>query len=402
MFLETTNIGKENKLRHGTIADNTKKTRKYRKLIGFSTLLIAILIGSNSSALLASGLQSSSVTIASSGQIAASNNQLGAWFVPQNVNQFPSDAKWVVAAHPTQDPGYAFPSNVKVVLDNLWAHIPWDSSNPMEGAFQTAAELTQTETNCKAVNPSKFWGIIFIGEEHNRYHIQFNDDVNVLWFGERMLGYPLYKAQVPSATIDQWKDEMFLRMTRGFYNYYHALGVKVGQTIAYPSILQRSYVDYSAYYYGTPALNFIRQNYDFVVVYAYTTNLHKNGDTYSYFLQNGEPDISTFFQKIAELFPNQQKIWILTRIWSLPGNPADNTANWEMAAVALEVKHALDQNMIITYQYDGDPSFNTMWPVLQKAVQLYNSGAPYYESYTYGKNLLTGTVGNTYGWVGPL
>ena len=318
--------------------------------------------------------------------------ELGVWFVPEYVNVFPAETKWVIASNANQDSTHPFPANVNVILNHLWVHLPWD--NP----FRTAADLTTLENRLKTeVNPAKFWGIIFISEEHNRDSVAFNDDVNVVWFGETLLGYPLYQAQVPGATVDQWKDEMFLRMTRGFYNYYHQF-TKVGQTMPYPSFQARSYVDYQAFYYGTPAFNFIRQHYDFVVTYAYTTNLGKTQDNGVFKRADGEADIADYFQKIDTYFPNQQKIWILTRIWDVsPTNT--NKAYWTPEAVALEMKNALDRNMIITYQYDGDPSLESMWALMQKAIALYNSNATYTEEYTYGENMLTGYIGNTYGWV---
>jgi len=69
----------------------------------------------------------------------------------------------------------------------------------------------------------------------------------------------------------------------------------------------------------------------------------------------------------------------------------------------LEMKNCLDRGIVVThyamYLSPETWTFQQIWVLMLKAIELYDSGAPYFEEYVYGENLLTGYVGNTYGWV---
>jgi len=251
---------------------------------------------------------------------------------------------------------------------------PW---NP----FVTEADLNTVEEALKAVPIENFWGIIHIAEEHYRIHVEFNDDVNTTWFGEVMLGYPLYLAEAPNATIDDWMDEMWLRMVRGFYNYFHPL-MKVGITINAGSVIVGYKGRASALgiptYWGTPALNFITEHYDFVILYAYTTNLQFFNDW-----------TKPYFELIDQLFTKQKKFWILS----------NDREGWEPEVMALELKNAFDRNMVTMIYPYKKPPFEEIWPLMLNAIELYDARTPYTESIVNDTNLLTGYVGDTYGWV---
>jgi hypothetical protein len=354
-----------------TNTPKANRSRKYKKIISLSLFLMALLVGSLSSGLTVSLTH------------AASTHDLGVWYIPDWANNVPSDTKWICAETPVQASYAQFPSTAQVILNDLQIHKPWDSSqSDGVNGFKTAADLNGAESKLKALPLSKFWGILFIAEEHFKYNVKFNDNLDTTWFGERMLGYPLYLQTNPGATQNQWKDEMFLRMVRGFYTYFHG-STKIGMTAGNPCFMTRSYVDYLDYYFGYPAFNYIRQNFDFMVFYAYTTNLDNfNGNL-----------VKDYFLKIDQYFGNQKQFWLLTRTWT------DFNIQMQPEAIALEIKNALDRGMPILSQWDSDPPLSTMWPYIQKSIQLYDSGAPYYETYVSGTNLLTGTVGNTYGWV---
>jgi len=284
---------------------------------------------------------------------------------------------WIDEVSVEMEPRPSRPSFV--ILNWCTLHPPWDPFNP----FRTAADLKMVEDGLKIVPAENFWGIIFIEEEHYRVHVDFNDDVNTTWFGERLLGYPSYLQEVPTATKEQWRDEMFLRMIRGFCNYFHAKGVKVGVTANGDSTV----VGWKGgqgipYYFGEPAMAFIRQYYDFVVLYAYTENLD--------FHQNLTKQ---YFTLIDQLFQNQKKFWILTRIWNY------NKNTWEREAIALEMKNCLDRNIAVLPYHRTIPTLNETWALMLKSIELQGSKAPYFETRIYGTNLLTGYVGNTYGWV---
>jgi len=243
------------------------------------------------------------------------------------------------------------PPRIPVIL-NWYAFRP---SLPI----RTQEALTELEQGLKSITTDNFWGIISpVCEEIYRTHIDFNDDVDTTWFGERLLGYPKYLEENPGATQRAWQEEMYLRMIRGFYNYFSPL-TKVGIT------------------WGI--VNFIKQHYDFLILYPYTENLE-------YWLQQSKPYLSA----VEEQFLKQKKFWILTRIWDY------NKENWEREAIALEMKNCLDRNIVIM-PYSS--TLEEVWPLMLKAIQLYNSQVTYFENYIYGKNLLTDYIGKTYGWV---
>jgi hypothetical protein len=183
--------------------------------------------------------------------------------------------------------------------------------------------------------------------------------------------------------VDDWKDEMYLRMVRGFYNYFHPL-TKVGITLGWP-VPMPGESDVSL---GRPALIFIRDHYDFAFFYIYTPNL-------DFFLKTigNYGSVKDYYSVIDQLFIKQEKFWILTRIWDL------NKDVWEYEAIALEMKNCLDRNIAITLYYKNNPPIAETWPMALKCIELYNRNATYYETRVYGKNSLTGYIGETYGWV---
>jgi len=321
--------------------------------------------------------------ISTTGTIARSPSEFGVWFVCQSSYTIPSEASWVVAAYPD----YAKPrENLSVILDWYSVHPPYEPFNP----FQNQSDIEEVESKLKTISPEKFWGILFICEENYRVHIGFNDDVNTTWFGERLLGYPLYLAANPNSTMESWKDEMYLRMVRGFYNYFHEK-TNVGLTADAGTLVEdfrnQSWALGVSKYYGEPAMDFIRKNFDFVILYLYTKNLEDFTWTKQYF------SISD------ELFQKQEKFWILTRIW-IGSNDINPDEKWEPESIALELKNCFDRNMMVmTYYWSPNPPLDEVWALMLKASQLYSSGATYYEKWIYGTNLLTGYVGNTYGWV---
>jgi hypothetical protein len=127
---------------------------------------------------------------------------------------------------------------------------------------------------------------------------------------------------------------------------------------------------------------FIKEHYDFVFLYAYTRNLEDFYWTKKYFLE------------IDQMFQKQKKFWILTRIWR-----GINDQTWEREAIALEIKNCLHRNIVVTSYYVTEPPLAETWILIKRAIELYDSNAPYFEEYVYGENLLTGYVGTTYGWV---
>ena len=242
--------------------------------------------------------------------------------------------------------------------------------------IRTEQALTNLEEGLISISTENFWGIISPGyEEVYRIHIAFDDDLDTMWFGENLLGYPLYLAEKPDATKDEWMDEMYLRMIRGFYNYFSPL-TKVGITWGWTDAANWNTI------YGEPAITFIQQHYEFLFFYPYTIDLED-------WLKRNKPYLSA----VEQLFPNQKKFWILTRIW--PGNEA----RWEREAIALEMKSCLDRNMVITTYHESNPSLEETWALMLKSIELYDSKASYYETLIYGRNLLTGYMGDTYGWV---
>jgi hypothetical protein len=241
--------------------------------------------------------------------------------------------------------------------------------------FRTATQIEKTENWLRKIPTENFWGIIFIAEEIYKTDIQFNDDVNATWFSEKLLGYPQYLAQNLNATEDEWRDEMYLRMIRGFYDCFHVL-TKVGITLGCNALMPT----YQEEYYGEPAFEFIKEHYDFAIFYFYTTNLEDFKQTKAY------------FSVVDTEFSRQKKFWIITQFWEY------SKETWERESIALEMKNALDRGMVMMTYYSSP--MPEQWADMLRCVELYNNNQPYYESLTYGKNLLTGVVGNTYGYVG--
>ena len=185
---------------------------------------------------------------------------------------------------------------------------------------------------------------------------------------------------------------MMLRMIRGFYNYWHGQGVQVGITGGGSSLIPDSSQDTQVdMRYGSPALEYIADYYDFIFAYNYTKDL------------SGLNGLKYYLNELDTVYPNQKMFWILTRSWGdSSGNP---TWTIEPEAVALEMKNCLDRNYVITtYQdtlNDGTPPYtlSQWWSYMQTACALYDANAPYYEQVVYGTNMLTGVTGYTYGWV---
>jgi len=294
--------------------------------------------------------------------------ELGVWNAHSG-DTIPAEADWIIAV----DPNYGT-RNTPIVL-NWWSlHPAFVEGDPNK--FKTESDIKTVEEKLKTVPAENFWGIIFISAEHYKTHVDFNDSVNTTWFGEALLGYPLYLREKPGATKLEWREEMYFRMIRGFYNYFKDK-TKVGITAG-------GWPQTGIGNFGVQGWDFVKENYDFVVLYLYTTNLEDfNSRTKSY------------FDFIDANYPKQKKFWILTRIWD------SNQATWEREAIALEMKNCLDRKIIVTTYISSAPKppFEEVWSLMLKATELYDTKAPYFESYFYGKNLLTGYVGNTYGWI---
>jgi hypothetical protein len=294
--------------------------------------------------------------------------------------QIPESIRWVFTYVHENSPSE---SSISLILN--WYSLR--RSQP-SNYFYEEEDLKRVETAFKELNVTKYWGIIFISEETYRSHVAFYDSVNITWFGENLCGYAIYKQENPHATSDQWKDEMFLRMTRGFFTYFHEKGTKVGITAHEKAASNHLYC------YGEPAANFIKDNYDFVVLYAYTLDLDDfNSRT------------KTFFDLIDSNFQKQKKFWIITRIFD------DTPDNWEPEAIALEMKNCFDRGIVVTsYVSTSSPFRNVtdkqqaaeqVWHLFTEGNKLYNANVSYFESYVNGTNLLTRSSGLTYGWVKP-
>jgi len=329
------------------------------------------------------GLQSSSLKMLSQGMVKYPERELGVWHQVPWLEP-PDEATWMTFRWATEK-SYKAKEHVRVILNWVDVHTPWNDDGTAN-TFKTENDIKTVETAFKTVPTGKFWGVIFICEEHWRMHIAFDDDVNTTWFNEQLLGHPLYLVEVPGATKEDWIDEMYLRMIRGFYNYFHygrgmAVGITANGVSLIPNWKNRPAAKGLPYYYGEPAMVFIKEYYDFVILYAYTVNLEDFQSTKQY------------FSLIDQLFQKHKKFWILTRIFD------NNRDVWELEVTALEIKNCLDRGIVITCYYWNEPPFNETWPLIKKAIKLYDSRAPYFESYINGKNMLTGYVGNTYGWV---
>lgn len=319
--------------------------------------------------------------------------EIGVWVNSSDPSKLkiPNEASWAVIFQPD----YIKPRlNLSLVLNWISLHKAQNPFNPFVNQSDIDT-VTQDIMSMPASFYTNFWGIIFISEEHYRTHVAFADNVNTTWFGERLLGYPLYLSEVQSATHDQWMDEMFLRMVRGWYNYFHARGIKVGINANGGSTVDQWAVPNprpNAHgipdFFGWPAMNFISEHYDFVVNYAFTGDLADYQWTKKY-----------LSEVVDVCFQNQTKFWQLTQIWNITDNIGYNANYWEPEAQALEIRNCLDRNMIMMPYYWRSPPLNETLATMQKATELHDNGAPYFETYVRGENLLTGYVGNTYGWV---
>lgn len=322
-------------------------------------------------------------SISSSGNIRYPEHEIGFWCVDFEWQEIKEEADYVFAMRAE----YVAPRpDLKVIFVPFQIHPPTPGIDQWANSFITEQDLQEVEIALKAVDMSKFKGITFF-EEHITEHVTFNDDVNLVWFGETLLGYPLYLNEAPSASEQEWREEMYFRMVRGFYNYFHELGVDVGTTGSASELINqeggRSWRPGVEYYWGLKAFDFIKGNYDFVVFYIYTVDLDD-------FVWTKE-----YFDFIDQHFSNQKKFWILTRIWSW------SEGAWEPEAIALEMKNCLDRNMVITTYLGAnpDPPLDEIWAYILDSIDLYDAEAPYYENYVEGRNLLSNYVGYTYGWV---
>jgi len=240
----------------------------------------------------------------------------------------------------------------------------------------TSTYLADSESKYKAVVASNFDGVIFLGEEVYCLNIAIENGASTTWFGEQLVGSDIY-----GGAKSAWQKEMYLRMLRGFANYWHGQGKKVGITMHYDCISNPDY------FYGTAGYNYILANYDFVVLYIYTNNL-------SEFTTRTKP----YFTMIDGLPAHLKKYWILTRPWY------DTWQTWEREAIGLEMKNCLDMKMAIT-TYGASTfgySVEETWSLMLKSIELYRASGSYYEEYVFGENLLTGIFGNTYGWASIL
>jgi hypothetical protein len=321
--------------------------------------------------------------------------ETGTWFIQDNTLP-PAGATYAVVANPTYSgsrPG------LKLIL--CWDYLisydaPW-----------TTANLQTMETSYKALvsngQAAKFWGILFLGEENYKKFITaegsvtqgFDADMDITWFDESLQGYTVYHAANPSATVQQWGNEMMLRMLRGFYTYWHAQGLQVGITGGGSSLIPNATQDTQGdMRYGTPAINYIAATYDFIFAYNYTRNL------------SGLTGLNTYMAVLDSKYSGQKIFWILTR--SFTGY------NIEAEAVALEMKKCLDRSYVITtYEdtlNDGTPAYTLAqwWTYLQTCITLYQTDlSDYHESLMVGINYVNQLTGATaasypnlmYGWV---
>jgi hypothetical protein len=267
-------------------------------------------------------------------------------------------------------------------------HPPWPY-NP----FKTAVDLKTVEDALKNLNVASLWGILGpVCHEHYVEHIAQYADVDTTWFGEAIKSYSRYVAtENPSATTREWQEKMWFRIIKGFQSYFQGKGIKVGSSMEMETLVvgfrDRTFPQGYETYYGEEGFQYIRNQYDFIVGYGYAMNL----SDYNQWIKLG-------LAFIDQYFPKQKKFWIITRPFDEPW-----CTSWEPEAIALEMKNCLDRNMIIlTYSTVSAKgfSFTQHWQWMLKGIELYKGTERYYETYVYGKNLLTGYEGNTYGWVG--
>lgn len=305
----------------------------------------------------------------------ASDIELGTFYVG-NEPVHP-DSKWVVAAYPLVTKPLP---DCNLVLNYFLVN------GTLVSPLCNETSIARLEAEFMKVNASEFWGTLFIAEEVYKSVVQFVDGINTTFYGKRMLGRDLYLAQMPGSSEDAWRDEMYFRMMQGFYEHYHALGLKIGITAARSCVLDESPSSGIAPTFGHKAFQFLVANFDFVILYQYTA------------VFEGIGSLKNYFDAIDVLFTQQQKFWILTRVWD------ESIAYWQREAIAPEIVRCLDRNItILQYKTTApDPlSYEAIWNLTCKGIELYRTGAYYLENRIVGRNLLTGQEGYTYGWMEP-
>ena len=326
------------------------------------------------------------------------NSQLGFFYVSSSIKSLPNEVTWVAA----EKPDYLPPrEDIKVILDWYTLHIPWGGGAGGGNAnkFWTEEQLQVVEDGLMSVPTDNFWGTLWMGSEENRrQHIGFDPGLNFTWFNETLLAYDLWIIDNPPdptnywSRVEEWKDEMCLRMMRGACEYWHSKGVKVGVMLDGTLIPGYRNVWWSigvSLHFGWPAFNYLKENFDFVIGYPFTSNLE--------FYNNWT---IPFWDFLEEHHQKQKKFIITTQKWYWnTENEPDPINIWEPEAIALEIKDCLDKGYVIMPYYNPDPPRDEIWSMIQTGIALYESGAPFYYNYVNGTNLLTGKVGLTYGWV---
>jgi hypothetical protein len=321
----------------------------------------------------------------------------GVFFTWSAGQSIPCDADTVTTAEPTYT--HAGKRNL---LNWYIQHEPWIGG--AINAFTSEAELRSIEQayiNAYNTYGSNFEGVSFLGEEHHCEHIMFPDTLDMQWFGENLQGYAVWLQSHPNQSQRLWRQDMLFRMIRGFYNYFHARNKLVGFHFMYTFLKDWQFQFNQGWelYLGEQARAFLNENYDYMYFYIYTWSL-TSWTTRGYRFPNTTALPKDYFLLIDQLFPNPnlEKRWILTRKWSA-------NDQWEVEAIALEVKHALDRGMDITVYRNHDPALNTptfneFWSYLTTAINLYNTKSyMYIEQRANGVNLLTGETGFSYGWI---
>ena len=336
---------------------------------------------------------STSVTVraraSQTNQIPETEIQLGHFYVGPGAALDPQ-ASWVFASKPDYTTSR---KDVKVILNWYSLDVPWGDGGNGASAneIQTAEELNSIENQLRNIPIQNFWGTLWFGsEEHRLTHFDnFNDDVDTMWFNERIVGYPIYLKEAPGASRDMWAEEMMLRLMRGACNYWHSKGLKVGVMMGGGTLVDnfrgKSHYDGPASAWGLPAYNYWRNNFDFVVMYPFTCTLEYYQLWTVQYWEVVERDLT---KQIKFLIPPQSWSW-----WNGP-DASDPRWIFEEEAVALELKWAFDHGYIITPYYRGG-----YWDYAVKGMELYLQNKPYYEEYVSGENLLTHKKGLVYGWV---
>ncbi|MBM3283025.1 hypothetical protein FJY90_02115 [Candidatus Gottesmanbacteria bacterium] len=298
------------------------------------------------------------------------------WATQANLNElYPNyNFKWIFTSEPDDPPQM----NRNLVLDYYGVTKDLEQDNWPKNCN----DLKIVENRHKSVPAGKFWGIDFIREEIDKtWFSKLDNNANCAVFGENILGYNVFKDTAPYANEESWKDEMYFRVIRGFYNHIKSRNPpeKIGITMGGDLLTWwQSHV-------GEKAMNFIKTNYDYVIFYSYTKDL-------GLFRSYTKPMYLTL---IDDFFSKQKKFWIVSRNWP-------QLLIIEPEIIQLEVKNALDRNIVVlSYGPAGlDPP--EVIDYMAKSVDLYkNAPGNYHEEYTGGVNMITGKVGNTYGFVRP-